>query len=622
MPEATKWEDLSAQVAILKTERDNLAPKVERAHDLAEKADQAEAEIKIREQRIQELEARKVELEPLEERLARLEEQLAAKAEDLIDLETKISDKRKEAESCSEKLNTLGRELRHKQEELEKAQNIISKLIQEESEITSLLSKKQERLANLEQEIEGNSANLRHLKQQLSHQQSELDEIERKRNDARNQYYELRGKSKALEKEIESYQELIKTLKADYTAASGDQDDDESLVDLWEPIFQPWSTGGNTDEEARLSGVSKTLKHQGLIFPDRVVHAFHTSLKVADISPLVVLAGISGTGKSLLPRVYAETMGIHFLGLAVQPRWDSPQDMFGFYNYMERKYKATELSRSMVQFDLYPEKNWERKEQFNLSDQMLLVLLDEMNLARVEYYFSEFLSKLEVRRDINHQDTEKRRKVEISLDVGHGKDKDIRLFPGSNIVFAGTMNEDESTQSLSDKVLDRSCVLRFGKPNKILTKKPETKTGKSAEFLALSTKVWEKWRVKESTKNSVLVVQTINQLNDIMDSVGRPFGHRVGQAIDSYVANYPQWVKNSELKALSEQIEQRILPKLRGLDTGEFREAFEKLKELVGELKDDGLRKALEKGCEDRGGLGTKSFVWNGLDRTDEGLSS
>ncbi len=514
MPEATKWEDLSARVAILKAEHDDLTPKVERAHKLAEKADQAEAEIKIREQRIQELEGRKAELEPLEERLARLEEQLAAKAEDLFDLETKITDKKKEVESCSGKLNGLERELRHKQEELEKAENNVSKLTQIESEITSSISNKQEHLAELKREIEENSANLRYLKQKFSIQKSKFDEIEKKRNDARNQYYELSGKSKALEKEIDHYNRLLKSLKADYATASGDQKDDESLADLWDPFFQrPWTIGGNNDEESRLSELSKTLQNQGLIFPDRVVHAFHTSLKIADISPLVVLAGISGTGKSLLPRVYAETMGIHFLGLAVQPRWDSPQDMFGFYNYMERKYKATELSRAMVQFDVHPKTGWERKEQHNLSDKMLLVLLDEMNLARVEYYFSEFLSKLEVRRDINHQDSDKRRKVEISLDVGHGKE--IRLYPGSNIVFAGTMNEDESTQSLSDKVLDRSCVLRFGKPNKVRTKKPETKAGTNADPLALPMTVWEKWCVKEASTNSPLVIQTINRADPV-----------------------------------------------------------------------------------------------------------
>ena len=107
--------------------------------------------------------------------------------------------------------------------------------------------------------------------------------------------------------------------------------------------------------------------------------------KTNDISPLVVLAGISGTGKSELPRHYADGMGMHFLLTAVQPRWDSPQDLFGFYNYLEKRYKATELARAMVQFERYNQGKWKRPEDCkvdNRSDRMLLVLLDEMNLAR------------------------------------------------------------------------------------------------------------------------------------------------------------------------------------------------------------------------------------------------
>ena len=104
-----------------------------------------------------------------------------------------------------------------------------------------------------------------------------------------------------------------------------------------------------------LEAAQACLEGHGLRFNDRVLRAFHTSLKVADVSPLVVLAGISGTGKSELPRRYAEAMGIQFLNIAVQPRWDSPQDMFGFYNYLEGRYRATELARALVQMDPFPE---------------------------------------------------------------------------------------------------------------------------------------------------------------------------------------------------------------------------------------------------------------------------
>ncbi len=155
--------------------------------------------------------------------------------------------------------------------------------------------------------------------------------------------------------------------------------------------------------------------------------------------------------------------------MAVQPRWDSPQDMFGFYNYIEQRYKATELAQSLVRMD-----KWNHPDKAEYADRMLLVLLDEMNLARVEYYFSEFLSKLEIRKSINPNNLGDRRKAEISLDVGSRiKGQDVpRLYVHENVLFVGTMNEDESTQTLSDKVIDRANVLRFGRPEKMISDLP------------------------------------------------------------------------------------------------------------------------------------------------------
>ena len=104
---------------------------------------------------------------------------------------------------------------------------------------------------------------------------------------------------------------------------------------------------------------------------------------------------------------------------------------------------------------------------------MNIVLLDEMNLARVEYYFSDMLSKLELRRNMSNRfSDEERIPAEIEIEGGAIGDSQLarRLFVNSNILFVGTMNEDETTQSLSDKVMDRSNVLRFGKPSSINAK--------------------------------------------------------------------------------------------------------------------------------------------------------
>src|SRR5262249_42718710 len=130
-------------------------------------------------------------------------------------------------------------------------------------------------------------------------------------------------------------------------------------------------------------------------------------------------------------------------------------------------------------------------------ERMLLVLLDEMNLARIEYYFSEFLSKLEVRQSVgNPDDPAQRAPAEIEFEIGprDTETASFRLWVGGNVLFVGTMNEDESTQTLSDKVLDRANVLRFGRPPKGI---PTTKSigggsaSQNGKFLMLSE--WQKW---------------------------------------------------------------------------------------------------------------------------------
>jgi hypothetical protein len=359
---------------------------------------------------------------------------------------------------------------------------------------------------------------------------------------------------------------------------------------------------GILNEQQTLQRACDYIRGRKLIFPQRVIHAFHTSLKTGDISPLVVLAGISGTGKSELPRHYADGMGIHFLLTAVQPRWDSPQDLFGFYNYLEKRYKATEMARALVQFDRFNqggfEDVFEDAEIDDRSDRLLIVLLDEMNLARTEYYFSEFLSKLETRRMVDENQPEDRARAEIALDMGsllEGQ-KSLHLYPARNVLFVGTMNEDESTQSLSDKVIDRASVLRFWRPKKT---NPELVGGAQPRpSNGLRFENWMQW-VQPMTNlgpHAGEIDGWIDQINNALDRLGRPFAFRVDQAIRSYVANYPRWVPNWHKRAMADQIEQRIFPKLRGIepDQGEAGQALRIIGGIIDQLEDQPLKKAFD----------------------------
>ena len=420
----------------------------------------------------------------------------------------------------------------------------------------------------------------------------------------------------------------LKVLAKKYNKSVGldeGDDNDSKYRDLWQPVTFPSLIPGTNpvNEQEMLRKTSDYIKAKNLYFPERVLHAFHTALKVNEISPLVVLAGISGTGKSELPRRYAEGMGMHSITLAVQPRWDSPQDLFGFYNYLEERYKATELARAMVQFEQFNRSQWPMPEGWNYdrSDRMLLVLLDEMNLARVEYYFSEFLSRLETRKGIIDLNSfEERAVAEIALEMGSLSkgEKPIRFFPGQNVLFSGTMNEDETTQALSDKVLDRSCILRFGRPEKITEHKKVTPLPPTASGLTYGQ--WQTFLKNDlPAEDKDMIYGRINKLNDAMNQLNRPFAYRVALAIQSYIANYPNWVPNRINLAMADQIEQRILPKLRGIEiSDETDQPLNEILSVIEECESQGddifLSEAFKQGKKSQ----QQGFIWRGIDRTDK----
>jgi hypothetical protein len=264
------------------------------------------------------------------------------------------------------------------------------------------------------------------------------------------------------------------------------------------------------------------------------------------------------------------------------------------------------------------QKSWKAND---CSDQMLLVLLDEMNLARVEYYFSDFLSRLELRNSpgFDAGDAVKRSRASVFLEGGPGSEG-IPVFAGHNVLFVGTMNEDESTQSLSDKVVDRANVLRFGTPQRLQAAVPRPAGASRGAGANLSFATWNDW--KASVKPDALKVggralaEWVADLNTALKAVNRPFGHRTAGAIAEYVGQYPEAQRSDAAAkhALADQIEQRVMPKLRGLDPQmtECRTLFESLRSTVSALGDDALRDAIERG--ERAHEGSQ-FVWFGVDR-------
>jgi hypothetical protein len=269
-------------------------------------------------------------------------------------------------------------------------------------------------------------------------------------------------------------------------------------------------------------------------------------------------------------------VGIPLILLQVMPVY-TPQSLFGYYNSIENKFEPTELLRALYQ--MQPTKNSKK------GGQMLMVLLDEMNLAHVELYFSDLLSKFETRRGSNSP-------VEYEISLGAGADSEL-LQIGTNVLWTGTMNEDETTKALSDKVVDRSTLITFPRPKKLIGR---NKNVNQKTKYVLDKEQWSKWL------NSAINIEQIDQANmdDMQDTVerinakmselGRNLGHRVWQGIQNYIVNYPDVISSTDeakrreaiQKAFSEAVAFKIMPKLRGVEvSGEYEDIVDDIAKII-----------------------------------------
>lgn len=323
-----------------------------------------------------------------------------------------------------------------------------------------------------------------------------------------------------------------------------------------------------TDETVWLKRIGDECDKYGLHFNSRILKAFHTSLKTAEWSPLTVLAGVSGTGKSELPRLYSHFGGIYYEPLSVQPNWDALESMLGFFNSIDNKFDAQPVLRFLAQ----SQQPWS-DEYPGLSDAVCLVLLDEMNLAHPELYFAEFLSKLELRRGRKGADVPC-----LPVKIGAGLPP-YELPLGRNVLWAGTMNQDETTKSLSDKVIDRSIIINFPRPTELKRRLELTPLDHKNRGPALHKQSWFKWVVQGSDFSDQEIEpfkKFVEKMNAALAVSGRALGHRVWQSIEYYMANYPDVraaKKESEERkramhtAFEDQLVQKVMPKLRGIDT-------------------------------------------------------
>lgn len=311
----------------------------------------------------------------------------------------------------------------------------------------------------------------------------------------------------------------------------------------------------------------------GLFYDISTIREFIAGLAVSHI---IILQGMSGTGKTSLAYAFGEFLGNPSVIIPVQPMWKERTDLLGYYNEFTHKYNETVLLQKMY--------------EANGRKEMYIAVLDEVNIARVEYYFAEFLSLLEI------PDTNSR-----YLDVVPDKWKndpaalkDGRIRLPDNMWFIGTANNDDSTFAISDKVYDRAMVLDFHtKAEEFPVDEAEEKshpvsfTARQFENLVAKEQEWF-----ELTTRNEHRLKTLDEY--LIEKFQITFGNRIMRQIRSYISVYVA-CGGEELNALDDILSKKVFRKLASLNAAYVRSEGEALCDFLDRLfGDDRMPKCKE----------------------------
>ncbi|MFA2842886.1 DUF3578 domain-containing protein [Bacillus paranthracis] len=304
------------------------------------------------------------------------------------------------------------------------------------------------------------------------------------------------------------------------------------------------------DQQSIIDHVSSYIQSKGFFYEKKDLINFFLSLKT---KPFVILSGISGTGKTKIVQWFAESLGAteengQFTLIPVRPDWSDSSDLLGYVN-LQGEFQERTLIKVLEAADANPNRPY-------------FVVLDEMNLARVEYYFSDFLSVIESRKW-------KDRKIVTSPVLPESITNKHITIP-SNVYIIGTVNMDETTHPLSKKVLDRANTIEFNTVNLDYFNFLMDVEEKEAEVASNRSLETEYLHLKECFKENEDLVRNIStiliEINKILESVGAQVGYRIRDEICFYMAYNEQGKLLSFDEALDYQIYQKILPRLAGSD--------------------------------------------------------
>ncbi|MBQ4465862.1 MAG: hypothetical protein II916_07865 [Oscillospiraceae bacterium] len=270
---------------------------------------------------------------------------------------------------------------------------------------------------------------------------------------------------------------------------------------------------------------------------------------------LIILQGISGTGKTSLPYSFGKFLGVDTTIASVQPSWRDRTELFGYFNEFTKNFNETEVLKRIY--------------SSSYNNDINLILLDEMNIARVEYYFAEMLSILEMpNADEWALDIVPNAWSTDPVKLDHGKIK----IP-QNIWYIGTANNDDSTFAISDKVYDRAQPINLDTKGVAFAAPDTPPMHMGFDHLdALFQEAFEKYPISQEN------LKKISQLDLwVIEKLRVAFGNRILKQMNLFVPVYVA-CGGDELDGIDYVLATKIFRKFESLNLAMLRD---ELRELV-----------------------------------------
>ena len=260
---------------------------------------------------------------------------------------------------------------------------------------------------------------------------------------------------------------------------------------------------------------------------------------------IIILQGISGTGKTSLPYAFGKFVQKDTTVVSVQPAWRERTELYGYFNEFTKKYTETDFLRAIYEANYYRDPH--------------IVILDEMNIARVEYYFAEMLSILEM-------PLEEEWKIDVVTSMW---DNDPCLINGgkiqipNNVWFVGTINNDDSTFAVADKVYDRAI------PIDLDSRAESFECDVTAPVYVSTDKLIELFdEAKRTYRLSDDVLEKLEDMNKyLIEHFRLAFGNRIMKQLRDYVPCYMA-CGGTEMGAVDFIVAKKVLRKFESLSLG------------------------------------------------------